>query len=149
MQVQYKIGLSLACLLLAFSFGRYSAKLTAVTTVAQSQNQTTAKDNVDTHKVEVIQKQPSGMVTDTITTDTTDVLQVNSNSKSSSTTVETPVALPKTNFSALFGTDLTKGSKALIPLYGVSIQRELIGPVSVGGFGLTSGVVGVSVGINF
>ena len=35
------------------------------------------------------------------------------------------------------------------PIYGVSVSRSLIGPISVGVFGLSSGVAGVGVGLSF
>jgi exopolysaccharide biosynthesis protein len=53
----------------------------------------------------------------------------------------------KNNISALVSNDFSDG--VLKPSYGVSFQRELIGPVTVGAFGLTSGVLGLSIGINF
>lgn len=47
---------------------------------------------------------------------------------------------------ALVGMDVHKG---LIPIYGASLDRRILGPVTVGGFGLTNGTIGVSIGLSF
>lgn len=52
----------------------------------------------------------------------------------------------KTNISALAGIDVTSRPQ---PIYGISVTREFIGPITVGAWGMTNGVVGLSVGINF
>lgn len=54
---------------------------------------------------------------------------------------------PKTNVSALVGNDFSKSLPK--PLYGINVSREFLGPVTIGAFGLTNGVLGVSVGLNF
>lgn len=53
----------------------------------------------------------------------------------------------KTNISALIGNDFSK--RLSQPIYGVSVSREYWGAITIGGFGLTNGVVGVSIGLNF
>lgn len=57
------------------------------------------------------------------------------------------VAIPFINVSGLVGNDLSK--RGVLPIYGVSINKEIIGPITIGAFGLTSGVIGLSVGLNF
>lgn len=52
-------------------------------------------------------------------------------------------ARSKVNLSALVGTDLYK------PVYGGHISKELLGPISVGAWGLTNATFGVSIGVNF
>lgn len=52
-------------------------------------------------------------------------------------------ARSKVNISALVGTDFSK------PVYGLHANKELLGPISVGVFGLTNKTVGLSVGLNF
>lgn len=59
---------------------------------------------------------------------------------------KTEIKNKTTNISALIGTDTTDKFK---PIYGVSASKELIGSMTVGAFGLTNGVIGVSVGVNF
>lgn len=51
------------------------------------------------------------------------------------------------NVSALVGNDFSK--RLIQPIYGISVSKELLGPITVGLFGLTSGTIGVSVGLNF
>lgn len=53
-----------------------------------------------------------------------------------------------TNISALIGNDFSRSG--ILPLYGVSVSKEILGPVTLGVFGLiTNGVIGLSVGVNF
>ena len=65
-------------------------------------------------------------------------------------TKTTDVIPPKVNtlnVSALVGNDFSKGIG--FPAYGVSVTKQILGPVTVGAFGLTTGVVGISIGLNF
>lgn len=64
-------------------------------------------------------------------------------------TKETIAVAPKTktNISILGANDFSQ--RLIKPLYGVSVTRELIGPVTIGVFGLTNGTVGLSLGLNF
>lgn len=57
------------------------------------------------------------------------------------------VKAPTINVSALVANDFSTGS--LKPLYGISVSKELLGPITVGAFGLTNGTIGLSLGINF
>lgn len=60
--------------------------------------------------------------------------------------VQSVAAKPTINLSALVANDFTAIPK---PLYGLSISKEFLGPITVGAFGLTNGVVGLSLGYNF
>lgn len=51
------------------------------------------------------------------------------------------------NVSVLAGIDFS--SAVPKPTYGVSINKEFIGPITVGVFGLTNGTIGASIGVNF
>jgi hypothetical protein len=53
------------------------------------------------------------------------------------------VGRSKLSLSALAGTDLRS------PVYGAHVSKEILGPVSVGIFGLTNGTFGASIGLNF
>ena len=44
--------------------------------------------------------------------------------------------------------DVSKGGDR-IPLYGISANKEFIGPITIGAFGLTNGTIGLSIGVNF
>lgn len=84
---------------------------------------------------------PSGAV-DTTTTTTDHTQKIETDNKTSIV-----LKSSKLNISALIANDFSRG--LLVPTYGVSIQKEFIGPLTLGAFGLTNGVVGLSVGLNF
>ena len=49
------------------------------------------------------------------------------------------------NVSALAGMDITSGA----PAFGLSAQKNVLGPITLGAWGLNNGNVGVSVGVSF
>lgn len=49
--------------------------------------------------------------------------------------------------SALVGIGLTELLKG--PMYGVSVQKQVIGPINMGAFGFNDGRVGISLGLEF
>lgn len=53
----------------------------------------------------------------------------------------------KTNVSALIGNDFSKSIPQ--PIYGISVNRQYWGPVTIGAFGFNNGLLGVSIGLNF
>jgi uncharacterized membrane protein len=53
---------------------------------------------------------------------------------------------PKLNISLLVS---AKPELPLIPVYGVSINKEVLGPITVGAFLLTNRTIGASIGLNF
>jgi peptidoglycan hydrolase-like amidase len=79
------------------------------------------------------------------TVETTKVIITDKDSKSTEIQ-KIPVKTSKINVSVLAGTDVTSRFK---PEYGISINKEFIGPVTIGAFGMTNGVLGVSIGITF
>lgn len=84
---------------------------------------------------------PGGAVDTTITTiDHTQKVETDSKTSVS-------LAKPKINISALVANDFTRGG--FIPSYGIAVSKEFIGPITIGGFGLTNGIFGLSIGINF
>lgn len=104
-----------------------------------------------TDVVTVVIKTPDG--TSTITThkitDTGAVTEVKDN-KASTDTVEKSKEVTKssgtTNISVLAGVDITKPGGIL---YGVSVNRSILGPISIGLWGISNGTCGASVGLNF
>ncbi len=95
----------------------------------------------DVHTVTHTVTTPNG------TTDTTTV--TDDHTKKLETDIKTAVVLkgPEWNVSGLVGNDFSQG--LIKPIYGVSVSREILGPVTVGAFGLSNGVLGLSVGLNF
>jgi hypothetical protein len=133
-------GLILGALILAFVAGKYTNKSTDI--------KTTTTDNklVDTKTVEteVETKKKDGTIQTVITTDT-----VQSTKDKSTTDTATTVKSSTTKWSvnAMVAEDLTSILSG--PKYGVSVTRQLIGPINVGAFGFTNGLVGVSLGVSF
>jgi len=123
--------------------GRYFSQQNQVsvkTSITQTKNEQ-IKEN--THETITEVKEPNGEVK-TVTiigTITTDNTQTQTDTK----TQTIPVKRSTINISALAGMSLT----SLTPVYGISASKEFIGPITVGAFGLTNGIIGLSVGVNF
>ena len=139
----------ISCITIAaavFALGRYSVD---PPTVASTVNRVTTTDldqDKDTHKKTVIVKAPSGIETTTITEDTvTDTKEHQDDVLKSATTV-TPQKRIALNLSVLSGVQPFVGLK---PVYGVSVSKEVVGPVTAGLWGLSDGTVGISVGLDF
>lgn len=86
-------------------------------------------------------KLSSGEV-DTTTTTTDHTQRIETDSKTAMIMKSSTI-----NVSGLVANDFSKG--LLVPVYGISVSKEFLGPITVGAFGLTSGTIGLSVGINF
>jgi len=135
----------------AFAAGRESVSPPTVKTTISTtaQDNTTEDKNTHTKITETEVKQPNG--TDTITT-VTDQVQ-NDDTKSQDTIqqqVQQTVTPPKKNtlnISVLGGNDFSKG--ILAPTYGLSVTKEVLGPITISAFGLMNGTIGVGIGLNF
>ncbi len=147
MTLPYKIGISILALLAAFACGKYSST-SKPNTVTKTETDTNLKENENkaTHEVIVTSKSPDGTVKTTTTIDTNTHLN---ETKKTDTNTEVTVTqqTAKINVSILGGYDFTKSGSP--PLYGLSVNKEFAGPFTVGAWGLTSGVVGLSLGFNF
>lgn len=139
MTLPYKIAAVATALLASFAIGRRSVSQPDITKTVTTQED----KHKDLHETVVIVKAPDGTVTTTKTLDT-----VTDTKKSSEVDLKQVAAkTSKINISALVGTDLTKSG--ITPIYGVSANKEFIGPITIGVFGLTSGTVGITIGLNF
>jgi hypothetical protein len=130
-------------ILVSFAFGRYSAP-TIPNSTTKTETQKDVQKDTDTHKTTTVTETPDGKKITTIIEDTT----TKSNSQTDTKKDQT-IQAPKTsviNISALAGLDTGRG---FVPTYGISASKELIGPITVGAFGLTNGTIGLSVGVNF
>lgn len=134
MNVRAAALLALIVSLTSFAFGRYTAPHPDV------KSEVKTDINKDTHKTTVIVKDTSGKETTTITEDT-----VKRTTQTSESVVTTKSS--KINISALIGNDFSR--RDIVPLYGLSANKEFLGPITVGAFALTTGVIGVSIGLNF
>ena len=85
---------------------------------------------------------PDGTITETTTTKTESETVTNTNNKT-----ETIVQGKKSslNLSALAGINVTNPSGGII--FGGHISKQILGPISIGVFGLSNGTAGLSVGI--
>jgi hypothetical protein len=129
----------LLCVLSALIGGAVTEKY-LVQTKTVTVDHEVIKDNIVTvtHTI----TQPNGTVeSTTTTTDKSDKLVSDVNTAVVASTHST------LNISALVANDFSRG--VLVPTYGVSVSKQLLGPVTVGGFGLTNGTIGISIGINF
>lgn len=53
------------------------------------------------------------------------------------------------SFNVMYGAPLSLTSGLGTPVYGVAASKTILGPFSIGAFGFTSGLAGVSVGLSF
>lgn len=107
--------------------------------VSKTKVDTISQDH--TQKTIVTIKKPDGSST------TTETVDSRSTTKTDAVTQTPTSTKQKTNISVLVGNDFSKS--AIKPMYGVSGNREFIGNLTVGAYGLTNGTVGLSLGLNF
>ena len=124
-------------LVAVFAFGRYSVKPQDVKTKENTEITKEVKKRIEIVKV----KKPDGTETTNtvITEDTnTDIKKV----------VESEVSTKpskKINISLMAESRLNE----LRLDYGVSVSKEILGPITAGLYAKTSGIVGITLGINF
>lgn len=134
---------AIVALIIAFGLG-YGLRNSMVSNVASSTDQTTqVKDNHTVVTVTTTKDKDGG--TKIVKTIDSNIRSNTTENKQSSVPVG-PAS--KYNISALAGYDLSH-PRSLTPLYGVSVTKQVLGPITVGAFGLTNGVLGVSLGVNF
>lgn len=152
MSTKSKVILAIIVLVVAFAFGRYSVpeKIVTVTKTIEVE-----KKVVDTEKdkkiVKVIIEHPDG------TKETREEIVENEKTHStedsitkSKNTTEITKGGSKINVSILAGSNLSSLNLNSIPItYGASVNKEILGPITVGIFGLSNGNLGISAGLNF
>lgn len=163
MQLKYKVIIAVVALAGAFAFGRYSApesiKKSTETNQGEDKKSTTDKET-DKHEhkkttTREITKPDGTKETDTTTETDTDVNRTTKNttsdvsSSASKTTEEITRGHSRLTISALGATRVNNLSGPFTPAYGGMIQRDMIGPVNMGAFGLSDGTCGVAVGLSF
>lgn len=146
MTSKHKIIIILILLITAFSIGRYSVSSPDVKTVESVVTDTDIKIDKDTHKVTIITKDPSGKETTTITEDSKTKTDKTKNSTIIVDQTSTSSKRSTINISALAGIGLDRG---FIPSYGLSVTKEILGPITIGTFILINGTLGISIGLNF
>lgn len=127
-------------LIISFAVGRYSAQKPNVQeSVKTDETKNTAID-VDTHTV--IVHLPDGSTTTTI--DKSRKQNITDVSKTASV-ISIESVKPQVQLSLLGGYD-TKNNASVL---GASVSKQMLGPITIGAFGLSSGVVGLSLGVVF
>ena len=136
---------------ISFLAGRSSVITPNVETQTNTSTKTNEKQDVDTHTIThtVTTKEPNGeektsTVTVTDTSTKTDKVVEQTQQTKQEVTVSKSRPL---NVSALVALDVKDPSRGFA--YGVSVTKEVLGPVTVGLWGLTNGNLGLSAGINF
>lgn len=143
-----KLGIVIVILLGTFAAGRYSAQSATVSAKTDTTIAEDKKSVQDKHKetTTVTEKKPDGTTKTVtkVTEDTETKKQTDTDTVSHTQQTVTPVKA-SLNISGLVGLDLP----SQLPVYGVSINKQVLGPMTVGAYGLTNGVVGISIGLNF
>lgn len=127
-------------ILVAFGLGRFSATHGGEVST-KSDTQKVVDKNVVTDKKTTIVKEPTGKVTTVITEET----HTDTKSDVDTKTQEIIKPPPQWQVSALGGMDI----HTMTPVYGVAVSKQFLGPFTAGAFGLSNGIVGVSVGMTF
>lgn len=141
---QYLIGLII--LILAFLAGRYSQIDTKTETKTESTDIKQIDKDSHTKTTIVSVKNPSGEeVTTTIITKDTDTEIKDNKQVDSLTLTQTTSKKMDTNISFLVGLKPT----TFQPVYGISAGKPILGPITVGVWGLTDTTFGVSLGVQF
>lgn len=143
-QTKYKvIGVVILCVV-SYTTGRYTGQKPGIETHETVVQQVKQQTDKDTHKVTQVTKKPDGTVTTVVTEDTSSKVDTNKNTNLNFDEKITPPKTNLTNVSLLAGYDFGRG-----PAYGASVTHQFLGPLTIGAFGLTDGIVGVSLGVNF
>lgn len=149
MKLRNEVTIGLFLILFAFILGRHSVQVPEVKTTVDT-TKDVKKDltqDTQTHQVSVTEKTPDGTTKTTTTIDTSTVKKVDTITDTD-THITQDVIPPKIdtlNVSILVGLDVSRQT----PVYGASITKQVLGPITVGAFGLTNGSVGGSIGISF
>lgn len=127
--------LGLVILLIGVGIGRYMSPTKTIEVTKETESVDTSKEIVDTEK-----KNADGS-----TEKTRVVREIKKEIMTNETQKLVESVKPDWRVSGLVGYSL----KDLEPVYGVDVQRRILGSVSVGVFANTQQVVGVSVGYEF
>lgn len=141
-----KLGLCILALVVAFASGRYSVNQPEVKTSNQDTKKEVIDENKETTKKTTIVKNKDGSETTTIDETTKDKRTDSTVDKSKSSSEVIPQNVGTVSVAALLGVDTQNEWKRV---YGASVSKQFIGPISVGLFGLTNGTVGCTIGLNF
>ena len=137
LDTRVKFILSATLLVIAFGAGRHSA---TDPTTKEEETKVTEKDKSHTKTVTTTTKEKDGSVQVVTIVDTTASKKVDE------------IKEVKTSDKPRINIALLSGYNVLHPVgveYGLSVSKQLLGPINVGVFGLTGGTIGVSLGMSF
>lgn len=149
MSTKTKVLLSLLALTVSFASGRFlmpAKVVTVVKTVEVEKKTAEADKHKETTVVEIVNKDGSK---ETTTKTVEDNKKTSTDDKAIATESTKTVTKGGSRLSiyALGGVDLNNFAGG--PLYGAHVSKDILGPISIGLFGLSSGVAGASIGISF
>ncbi len=149
MTTRTKIIIAVIALAAAYGFGRWSTPVrveTKTVTVEVKKKETDTDRDKNTHMTVVEVTKPDGTKEKTTTVDTstkTDTKTVDDTNKSSDTEKVVTYNSPKVTILGTYGLPLGGG----IPVYGGEINRQILGPITIGVTGNSSGVIGLALGL--
>lgn len=143
--------------LVSFAAGRYTAKSKEIKETNKKEDITkNTEKTTNKHKKTktVVITNPDGSKKEVTIIDENTKSDTNKNEnikKDTSTKTTTEYGSKNTlRFGGLAGVNLSQGAQGFSqPIYGGYISRQLLGPVEIGAFGLSNGIVGTSIGLSF
>ncbi len=139
-----RIIISAVVVAAAFAAGRYTVPTNTTDVSTKHENvDTTTNKRKETTTTETVR--PDG-TKETVTHTVEDTDRKKVKREETVNTVETERSNSKLSVSALAGVDVRSPTGVII---GAHVTTALIGPVTLGVFGLQNGTVGMSVGLNF
>lgn len=159
MEMKYKVGIAGVAVVTAFAAGRYSAPesvrtVTKTVTIEAKHEDKNVDEVKNKHKKTIVKtiRKPDGSseTTKTITDESTSDKKTDQKTdtdahKAVDTDVTQERGNAKLNLSALGGYSLTSSKF----IYGLSVTKSILGPITGGIWGLSQPSFGLSLGLNF
>ncbi len=141
-----KIALIIAGLLVAFAGGYYLAPSKVETKVVEIEKKTdTERDkHRETTTTETVKPDGTKQVVTIMVEDTN--TKRKTETKEDTKSVSAPAPRPRISLSALGGLPV---SYPFTPVFGAHVSKEILGPITIGAWGLSSMTFGISMGVNF
>lgn len=155
MTTKVKITIFIVSLLVSFAGGRWLAPIkikTEIKTIEVEKKTSDLNQDKDKHlktTVTEITKSDGTKIKTSVTTDDTsthtDIIKTDDSERFTDKTKEVTRSSSRTNLYLFGGYDFTPKS----PVYGGMVSRDVLGPISIGVWGLSDLTFGASVGISF
>lgn len=129
----------------AFASGRYSVTQSHTKSI-EINSEVNRDKNIHTQTTTVTTKSPDGAVKTVTSTDTTSTIST-VKKEISKEVDQTAGKRSMLNVSLLAAYNFQSPSEKLV--YGLSVSKEVLGPITAGVFGLSNGTIGLSIGLNF